>query len=282
MGRNGLLILACGIVGGMAHGAHAAVAQSMPAGLPAEIQALPPQPEIGRVETRVPVQVPAPGDDRPILVPTTREYQWIFRVPVFSIEQRRIAVTAPSVSTHSRRWKYEMPALRAQRMKLWDVPEFSCKYPDLMLPNECRTVWHGVYVDVPVLVSERGTIDVDVPRFAVTEQFIRVEVPRWTWTDRSFRFSLPAVAPPETVRGLRMALNGQRADLAAATDETIASITREIETLRAAGEDPSRLVSDDGSSLDLLAELQSLRDQRTQELERLAAIDAELTQLSAR
>jgi hypothetical protein len=99
---------------------------------------------------------------------------------------------------------------------------------------------------------------------------------------QEFRFSLPAVAPPETVQQLRMALNGQRADLAAATDETIASITREIEALRAAGEDPSRLVSDDGSSLDLLAELQSLLDQRTQELERLAAIDAELTQLSAR
>jgi len=254
----------------------------MPTGLPAGIQPLPLQPETGRVETRVPVQVPAPGDDRPVLVPTTREYQWIFRVPVFVVEHRRVALTAPSVSMHSRRWNYEMPALRGKRMKLWDVPEFSCKYPDLMVPNECRTVWHGVYVDAPVLVSERATVDVDVPRFAMTEQFIKVEVLSWTWTDKSFRFSLPAVVPAETVQQLRMALNGQRADLAAATDETIASITREIETLRAAGEDPSRLVSDDGSSLDLLAQLQSLRDQRTQELERLAAIDAELTQLAAR
>jgi len=266
----------------MAPAAHAAVAQPMPTGLPAGIQPLPLQPETGRVETRVPVQVPAPGDDRPVLVPTTREYQWIFRVPVFVVEHRRVALTAPSVSMHSRRWNYEMPALRGKRMKLWDVPEFSCKYPDLMVPNECRTVWHGVYVDAPVLVSERATVDVDVPRFAMTEQFIKVEVLSWTWTDKSFRFSLPAVAPAETVQQLRMALNGQRANLAAATDETIASITREIETLRAAGEDPSRLVSDDGSSLDLLAELQSLRDQRAQELERLAAIDAELTQLSAR
>jgi hypothetical protein len=30
-----------------------------------------------------------------------------------------------------------------------------------MVPNECRTVWHGVYVDAPVLVSERGNVDVD-------------------------------------------------------------------------------------------------------------------------
>jgi hypothetical protein len=227
-------------------------------------------------------QPPAAGDDRPVLVPTTQEYQWIFRVPVVTIEHRRIAVTAPSVSTQSKRWNYEMPAFRDKRIKLWDAPEISCKYPDLMLPNECRTVWHGVYVDVPVLVSERGHIDVDVPRIAVTEQFIRVDVPRWTWVDKSFRFSLPSIAPPETVRRLRVALDGQRADIAAATDETIATITREIDEVRASGEDPSKLVSADGSSLDLLAELQSLLDQRTQELERLSAIDAELARLPVR
>ena len=108
----------------------------------------------------------------------------------------------------------------------------------------------------------------------MTEQFIRVDVPRWTWVDKSFRFSLPSIAPPETVRRLRVALDGQRADIAAATDE--------IDEVRASGEDPSKLVSADGSSLDLLAELQSLLDQRTQELERLSAIDAELARLPVR
>jgi hypothetical protein len=282
MGRRGLLILACGIVAGMAQEAHAAGTSTLLAALPAGIEAVPPQSEAGRSVIRVPTQVPAPADERPVLVPATREYQWIFRVPVVSIDHRRIAVTAPSVSTHSRRWNYELPALRDKRIKLWDFPEFSCKYPDQILPNECRTVWHGVYVDVPVLISERGHVDVDVLRLGVTEQSIKVAVPRWTWTDKSFRFSLPAIAPPETVQRLRMALSGQRADLTAATDETIAGITRDIEAVRAGGEDPARLVAGDGSSLDLVALLQSLLDQRTQELERLAAIDAELVQLSAR
>jgi hypothetical protein len=257
MGRSVFLILACAM-GAMAQTANAAETQPSP---PAQA-------------------VPQGVDGGQVLVPATLEYQWIFRVPVVTIEHRRVAVTAPSVSTHSRRWNYEMPAFRDKRIKLWDAPEFSCKYPDLLLPNECRTVWHGVYVDVPVLVSERGHVDIDVPRIAVKEQFIEVDVPRWTWVDKRFRLSLPAIAPPETVRRLRIALDGQRADLAASTDETIATITREIEAVRASGEDPSRLLSPDGSSLDLLAELRSLVDQRTQELERLAAIDAELAQLS--
>jgi hypothetical protein len=280
MGRCGLLFLACGIAGGVVDAAHAAGTQIMPAGLAAEIRAASEQREPGRLEPGTPIQVPSSADARPVLVPTTREYQWIFRVPVMSIEHRRIAVTAPDVATRAKRWNYEAPALRDKRVKLWEVPEFSCKYPDLILPNECRTVWRGVYVDLPVLVSERGHVDADVTQIRLTTQFIDVDVPRWTWTDKSFRFSLPAIAPTETVQRLQIALNGQRADVAAATDEAIATITREIDAVRASGEDPARLVAGDGSSLDLLAQRQSLQDQRTKELERLADIDAELARLS--
>ncbi len=199
MGRSELLILACGIACGVVHGAHAA-----------DIQPAPPQRETGRIEIGPPIQTPAPGDDRPILVPTTRKYQWIFRVPVVSIEHRRIRVTAPNMSTRWKRLDYETPALRSKRIKLWEVPEFSCKYPDLILPNECRTIWHGVYVDVPVLVSERAHVEFDAPQFGLAEQFIDVEIPRWTWTDKSFRFSLPAIAPPEAVQRLRIAFVRRR------------------------------------------------------------------------
>ena len=90
------------------------------------------------------------------------------------------------------------------------------------------------------------------------------------------------MAPPEAVQRLRIALNGQRAAIVAATDETIAGISREIETIEASGADPSKLASGDGSSLDLLAQRQSLLDQRAGELERLADIDAELAHLSTR
>lgn len=269
MGTNTLLILASAIAGGLVNVAHAQGSQAPPA-----------QPGSGRVEIAQPVQPPPPGDDRPALVPATREYQWIFHLPVVSIEHRRIVVTALDASTHSKRWDYEVPALRSKRFKLWDAPEFSCKYADLILPNECRTVWRGVYVDVPVLVTERAHVEVDVPRLAMAEKSFVLEIPRWTWTEKSFRFSLPAFAPPETVARLRSSLSAQRAEVTAATEETIASINREIEMARAGGEDPARLMSSDGSSLDLLEERQSLLDQQSEELERLAEIDAELSQLS--
>ncbi len=271
MGRCELLILACSVIGGMVPGADAA-----------GIEPIAGQREIGRFESASQIRPVAPGDDRPVLVPTTIEYQWIFRVPVVSLEHRRIVITAPTASTHARRFDYEAPTLRDKRLKLWSYPEFSCKYPDLMLPNECRTVWRGVYVDVPVLASGRAHVDVDVPQLSLTEQSIAVDIPRWTWTERRFRFSLPAIAPAESVERLRIALNGQRAAMSSVTDDAIATLTREIAAVQAGGADPSKLVAGDGSSLDLLARRQLLQEQRARELERLADIDAELAHLSGR
>lgn len=247
----------------------------------AGIQTMSPQRDIGRIEMAAPVPPQNPGDGRPVLVPATMEYEWIFRVPVVSIKSRRITMTVADASTVWKRWEYEAPALRSRRIKLWDAPEFGCKYPDLILPNECRTVWHGVYVDVPVLVSERGHLDVDVPRVRLTERSIRVDIVRWKWTERRFRFSLPAVAPAESVARVRLSLNDQRSTVAGASDHVLAAIDREIETIEASGGDPSQLLSDDGSSLDLRAQRQLLLDERASELERLAAIDAELSLLHA-
>jgi hypothetical protein len=269
---NGLRGLAI-IIGAMASGVQAAGTDAAPP---------PPPAEIGRPELAAPIQPRIPGDDRPILVPTTRAYEWTFHVPVVTIEHRHIAVTTPSATTHSRRFDYDVPGLKDKRFKLWDVPEFSCKYPDVTLPNECRTVWHGVYVDLPVLVSQHAHVDVDVLRLGLSQSFIEVDVPRWTWTEKRFRFSLPAFAPPESIEPVRASLNGQRAAVTAATDVTIANIDRQIEMVQAQGEDPAALESSDGSRVDLLAQRQALLDERAQELERLAAIDTELSTLPTR
>jgi hypothetical protein len=265
MGLSGLRILAMSAIGMMASGTQAADAVLAPETGPATAE----RPRYG-----------VPGDDRPILLPATRGYQWIFHVPVFSIERRHIYVTAPSTTLLAKRYEYEVPALREKRFKLWDAPEFSCKYADLILPNECRTVWHGVYVDLPVLVSQHTHLEVDVPQVRLKETLIAVDVPTWTWTEKSFRFSIPALAPPESVEQVRVSLNGQRAAVTAATDEAIASIDRQIELLRAKGEDPTALDSSDGSRIDLVAQRKALLDERAQELERLAAIDGELSALA--
>lgn len=238
-----------------------------------------PQREIDRVEIVAPVQAQYPDDGRPVLVPATVDYEWIFRVPVVSMETRRVTVTAPDLTSVWKRWDYEAPALRSKRIKLWDAPEFSCKYADLTLPNECRTVWHGVYADVPVLVSERVHLDVDVPRVLSRERSIGIEVVRWTWKEKRFRFSLPAVAPAGSVDQVRSSLNDQRSFVANASDRAISAIDRDIETVEASGGDPSRLLLEDDSAIDLRAQRQSLLEERASELERLAALDAELSRL---
>lgn len=227
-----------------------------------------------------PPQPPAPGDLRAVLVPTTVEYEWIFRVPVISHEHQRIAVTMPAVTTHSRRFNYDIPTLRDRRVKLWDFPEFSCKYPDLLLPNECRTVWHPVYVDLPVLATAHDHADVEVLRLDSVESSIAVDIPRCTWVEKRFRFSLPAYAPPDTVARVRLSLDHQRATVTSATDDAIAGIDSQIAALQSRGEDPSKLVSSEGGELDLVAQRQALLDERAQEIERLSAMDAELSRLS--
>src|ERR1700681_2434457 len=110
MGRSELLILACGIAGAMVSAAHAA-----------GVQPAPPEREIGGIETGPPIQTPGPGNDGPVLVPSTREYQWIFRVPVVSIEHRRILVTAPNMRTRWKHWDYKTPPLRSKRINFWEV-----------------------------------------------------------------------------------------------------------------------------------------------------------------
>jgi hypothetical protein len=269
MGMSGLRILALAVI----------------CAAPVEAQvrdpAAPPEPPgIDRVQTPATIRPTPPGELRATLVPVVREYQWVFHVPVAFVEHRRVAVAVPVADTQSRRRSYDVPELRDRRFKLWDAPEFSCKYPDLTLPNTCRTVWHAVYADLPVLVTAREEFDVDVPRVRMGATLVDVYIPSYTWKEKTFTFSLPAWAPQASVDQVRVALNTQRADITVAADETIAGLDRQIEALRVSGQDPAKLESADGSRIDLLAQRRALLDERAQELERLTAIDAELSALA--
>src|SRR6266542_5111948 len=55
----------------------------------------------------------------------SREYRWTFYVPVMTFERREIVVQVPATTVRSRRWDYEVPALRAQRFKLGQVAAFT-------------------------------------------------------------------------------------------------------------------------------------------------------------
>ncbi len=73
------------------------------------------------------------------------------------------------------------------------MAEFSCKYGDLLLPNACTTTWRDVWIDVPVPVVRRDSIDIDVMQWTPTEWRTTVDVPRLVWREETLVVSLPAV-----------------------------------------------------------------------------------------
>ena len=223
----------------------------------------------------------------------SREYRWTFYVPVMTLERREIVVQAPATTVRSRRWDYEVPALRAQRFKLGQVAEFRCKYMDWRLPNECRTVWHDVYADLPVLAMQKNHVDYDVAEWAWQERRIRVDVPRWTWTEQTLIVTVPAfdaeeVPQPgwsqasdvmlarESIERARATLDSREAAAVKIMDDAIAALNASIATVEAEGADPLKLTAVDGTMIDLGAARQALLDQKAQELDRFARVRGEL------
>ena len=224
----------------------------------------------------------------------SREYRWTFYVPVMTFERREIVVQAPATTMRSRRWDYEVPALRAHRFKLGQVAEFTCKYMDWRLPNECRTVWHDVYADLPVLTMQNEHLDYDVAEVAVQERRIRFDVPHWTWTEQTLIVALPAfyaeevpqpgwsqasdvVLARESIERARATLDSREAATKKIMDDAIAALDSSIAAAEAEGADPGKLKAADGTPLDLGAARQSLLEQKAQELDRFARVRGELT-----
>jgi hypothetical protein len=238
---------------------------------------------------------PAPPafDATPKVYGSSREYRWTFYVPVMTLERREIVVQAPATTVRSRRWDYEIPALRAKRFKLGQVAEFHCKYMDWRLPNECRTVWHDVYADLPVLAMQKNHVDYDVAEVAWQERRIRFDVPYWTWTEQTLIVAVPAfdaeeVPQPgwsqasdvmlarESFERARATLDSREAAAVKIMDDAIAALNSSIVTVEAEGADPRKLTAVDGTVIDLGAARQALLDQKAQELDRFARVRGEL------
>lgn len=138
-------------------------------------------------------------DGNRVLVPLTPaivEYRWRLWVPEWVVETRHIRSRVYAPTWKARRIDYALPEISTERRRIGSVPEFSCKYADLDLPNECRTTWHAVYVDVPVPVMRRDTADVDVPRWSWQDLDTPVAVPRLVWKAQTLIVSVPALAVP--------------------------------------------------------------------------------------
>ncbi len=224
-----------------------------------------------------PASVPAVG--APVtLYPGTREYVWTLYVPVLTTERLAVVVRVPKEHVIGRRWDYEYPGLKSQRFKLGQVAEFDCKYSDWGLPQECRTEWHNVYADLPVLAMLRDHLDYNESEWAWEEQTMHIDVPHWSWKASTLTVSVPIFGPKDTDQA-QAALDAQQAAAASAIDDGIGALDKDIAAVEARGADPHRL-SDGGGGVDLPAMRQALRDEKRSELERIAAIRSALRELA--
>jgi hypothetical protein len=228
----------------------------------------------------------------PAAYPGTREFQWTIRVPLLTIEQREFVFKAPTALTRPQRWDYEGPAVRTERRKIGTYPEFSCKYIDWTVSNECRTVWRGVYADLPVIVMRPQHLVFDMPDWRWKTQLLPIGVVRWTWKEERWTVSVPvivtepidaprasiadqAVAAADLERA-RSTLAAKRAAALGVLDEGLRTLDRSIAAVEANGADPRRIETDDGKTLDLVATRSALRDERADALSRFERIGSEL------
>lgn len=136
----------------------------------------------------------------PLLQPSVIEYRWTFLAPEWVVEPRTIAVRVLAPRLHQTRIDYATLEFESDRRKVARVADFSCKYSDFWLPNECRTTWRDVYIDLPVPVMRRESVDIDVPRWSRQDSRATMDVPRLVWKEQSLVVSLPAVAVPPASR----------------------------------------------------------------------------------
>ncbi len=220
---------------------------------------------------------PAPFPPATVVYPGTREFQWTIRVPVLTIEQREFVFRAPTGITRPQRWDYEGPAVRTERRKIASYPEFSCKYLDWTVSNECHTVWRGIYADLPIIVTRPQHLVFDVPDWRWKTQLLPIAVVRWTWKEERWTVSLPTiVTEPDDPRAAHVddvtaqaGIESARTTLAAKTaaslaelDDGLRALDRSIALVEGYGADPRRVEGNDGSTLDLIATRVALRDQR--------------------
>jgi hypothetical protein len=130
----------------------------------------------------------------PLLAPAIVAYRWVFVAPHWVVAPASVDARLPVPSTRTKRIDYGVVEMTTERRRVGRIADFSCKYPDFALPNQCTTTWRNVYVDVPVPVVRRDHIDVDIPEWSVRNVRTTVDVPRLEWRREELIVSLPAIA----------------------------------------------------------------------------------------
>lgn len=233
------------------------------------------------------IRLPLP----PVAHEDTREFHWTVRVPLVTLENREFVFRAPTAITRPQQWNYEGPAVRTERRRIATYPEFSCKYVGWMVSNECRTVWRGIYADLPVIVTRPQHLVFDMPDWRWKTQLVPIAVPRVTWKEEHWSVSVPVIIvdPADETRQPRAdsevaaewerahsALDAKRASALAALDDGLHALERSIAAVESEGVDPRRIDTGEGGVLDLVATRAALRDERADTVRRFRRAGGEL------
>lgn len=136
---------------------------------------------------------PEPAHFLAPLSPAIVEYRWRLVVPEWVVTSRLASARVYAPQWRAARVSYAVPEFRSERHRIGSVPEFSCKYADFGLPNECRTTWRAVYVDVPVARMQSDYLEFDVPRWSWQRWETPVDTPRLVWRESTMIVSVPAL-----------------------------------------------------------------------------------------
>ena len=168
----------------------------------------------GMLAAQESTQAHATPERLPLITPAIVEYRWRLLAPQWSIEPRevvarRLCADAPPEACrirHARLHDRAAPHRKRRRIQL--------QVPRRALPNECRTTWRDVYVEVPVPVMRRDYVDVDVPEWSWQDWSTIVDVPRLAWKEETLVVSLPALAVPARTVALNPILQWRPHDCA--------------------------------------------------------------------
>lgn len=244
-----------------------------------------------------------------------KEQRWVLKLPSVTITRNEIVLGLPQTTMKQQTWSYDVPRVRMERRKIGQYPEFSCKKDKWGIPYGCKTTWSNIYADVPVTDMVRTEMKLDVPEVTWKNTKISWDVPTLTWVENTWFVKIPEFTlinvAAEKGKDLKeksddlnreiAALNASRAaDSRSATtalyvcfrqdlteqqseaekqmDEGIASLSSSIQGIRSQGADPTKMPSDSGQAINLVAVLTDMTAKRKETSESFDAARSKFDQ----
>ena len=198
-----------------------------------------------------------------------------FDVPEFRMKTQRVVFDLPSVTMKLQRIVWDNPETKMERRKIGQYPEF----------YGTTIRWSDIYADVPVITMVRREIKMDIPEFHTSRTEIIFDIPEIFKTNR-VSFNIPEIKIQTTEQGVKevkdggaqlasaaRALSGsQKTELLSVSrsrlennlnqlvsnrNDTINNINNSITKLKGFGIDTKAIPQEDGTKLNMEAQLES-------------------------